>query len=310
MEDKSFVDRQVESQRKFEREVRKYLPEYTSLPYWISNFVAFLLIGGLAFVSVEFDPSQILKFEFWLPILITSSAVWLVFFYTSKEYLIKYEKRDPEIQILKKNLLEKAKNEGFEHLTEYLVEKNIKFKITAWKEKYKRIESKLDYKASDEDIYIWSKGTESQKLDNKYCQKKRQIQRVLTDEYINNNLEYLKVDVVQFTYAMVVAGTNGKHSKSSFEKNIDQKINQEAVYSIISRTVLLVAIGVLIIGEQGITVSSIIKLLGNLAILTSAFFRSVLLASDLVSGTLKEQILERISIIEDYKNWLKPKKPA
>jgi hypothetical protein len=303
MDNKNFIDKQVEMQRQFENKVKKYLPEYTSLPYWISNLVAFLLIGGLSFVSVQFDPTQILKLEFWLPILITSSAVWLVFFYTTKEYILKYEKKDSEIQTLKKALIEKAKGNSFDNLTTYLAEKNIALKTQAYKEKWKRYENKLDYKATDKDIYTWVKGTTAEKQENKYCQKKIKIQRVISEDYIASNLAYLKVKAIQFTYAMVVAGTSGKYDKSSFETNIDQKISKEAVYSIISRTALMVAIGVLVISENAVTVSTLIKLLGNLAVLSTAFFRAVLLSSDIVSGTLKEQVLERISIIEDYNKW-------
>ena len=305
MDNKTFLDKQIETQRQFENKIKKYLPEYTSLPYWISNIVAFLLIGGLSFVSVQFDPTQILKFDFWLPILITSSAVWLVFFYTTKEYIIKYEKRDTEISTLKKVLIDKAKGNTFDDLPVYLANKNIVLKTQAYKEKWKRYENKIDYRASDKDLYVWTKGSVVEKQANKYCQKKLKIARVTSDEYIVENLPYLKVKVIQFTYAMVVAGTSGKYDKSSFETNIDRKISNEAIYSIISRTAMLVALGVLIISENAITISTFIKLIGNLTVLTSAFFRAVLLASDLVGGTIKEQVLERISIIEDYNKWNK-----
>lgn len=299
-----FLDKQVESQRQFEKRLKANLPNSQTIGYWLSLFTAFLLIGGLAFASVNFNPEEIFKISFWIPIGITSGAVYIVIWATSNEYLTRYTRIDQDIATIKKNIFEKSKTESFEKLPEYLARKNMELKIQAWKELQKKRLARVEARATDKDLAIELNGSESEKLENKYINNKKRLQRLLTDEYIQENLPYLKVKVIQYTYAMILAGTKGGHNKSSFEVSLSKQINMEAIYSILSRTIMLVAISVLIFTEQSMSLGAVIKLFGNLVILATAYFRALVLAKDL-TDIVKEQSVERTEILNDYYRWYK-----
>ena len=85
---------------------------------------------------------------------------------------------------------------------------NLSRKINAWKAHCYEKERVLDDKASEEDLRIYVKGTDEERKNNLYCQKKITIREMSSDKWIEDNIEYKYVKYDKISYRLVFIGDN------------------------------------------------------------------------------------------------------
>jgi hypothetical protein len=305
MDNKSFIDRQVDGMERIEKQVNKLIvPIWNQLPYYMTVVFALAIVGLFQFASVGFDPSQLGKVEFWIPIGIIGAAIFIIFTSTAKQYEQKYSDADKDIQSVKKTISEKAKGQSFLKLPEFLTKKNIELRIERWREILDQKERKLDSKASEQDLYIYTNGTVAEKREHKYTQEKVKLAYLRSDEYINTHIAYIKLPkLLQYTMSMIIADVN-IGDRSAFVQDDNRIILREGGFKVLSRLAFSTALATLVITTQVVDIGTIIRLLGNLFLLVATFFDAVLLARVLVNGIVKGRHIERMQVLDEYYSWL------
>lgn len=303
---KSFVDRQVDGMEKIEKQVNKYLvPIWQQVPYYMTVAMALGIVGLFQFASVGFDPAKLLTVEFWIPVAIIGAAIFIIFTSTAKEYEQKYTEADKDIINIKKTIGEKAKGQSFLKLPNFLTKKNIELRVEKWREILDRKERKLDSKASEKDLYIYTNGSVAEKRDNKYSIEKEKIAQLRTDEYINAHIAYMKLpNLLQYTMSMIIADVN-IGGKSAFVQSDNKIIIKDGTLKVLTRAAFSAALGTLVITTNVVDLGTIIRLVGNLFILVGTFFDAVMLARVLVNGVIKGRHIERSQVLDEYYEWLK-----
>ena len=299
------LNKQVEGLEKLERRVSKsVIPLFQSLPYYSMVFMALLLVGVFQFAGVGFDPAKVREWQFWVPVFIISVSIFIIFTSTAKEYQQKYMAQDTYISTVKASMNERVKGKSFLRLPEFLANKNLTLRIEKWKELLSIEERRLDKKASEDDLYIYTKGTQQERLDNEYCRKKADINARGSDEYIAKHIVYIKMKVLQYTMAMVLADIS-MDGQSAFLKNENVEITKSAIYKVIARMAFSASLGTLILTTNTINIDTMIKLIGNLFILVATFFDAVLLGKVIVETIVKARYTERLQLLDEYFEWHK-----
>jgi ABC-type multidrug transport system fused ATPase/permease subunit len=303
---RSYVDRQVDGLEKIEKQVNKYvLPIFQQAPYYLTVVMALLIVGLFQFASVGFDATKLLTVEFWIPVSIIGVAIFIIFTSTAKEYEQKYSLVDKDIQSVKVNIQERAKGQSFLKLPEYLTNKNIELRIQRWKEILDERERKLDSRASEKDLYIFTKGTAFEKQDNTYTNKKNKIKELRSDDYIATHIAYMKMNrLLQYTMSMIIADVN-IGGRSAFIQSDNKIIVRDGTLKVIARMAFSAALATLVITTTTIDLQTIIRLIGNIFMLVLTFFDAVLLSRVLVNGIVKGRHIERMQVLDEYYNWVK-----
>jgi hypothetical protein len=299
------LGKQVEGMDKLQQKVNKSLiPLFQSLPYYSMVFMALLLVGVFQFAGVGFDPAKVREWEFWLPVFIVSVSIFIIFTSTAKEYQQKYMAQDTYISTVKATMNERVKGKSFIRLPEFLANKNLTLRIERWKEILSREERRVDKKATEDDLYIYTKGTQQERLDNEYSRKKADIAYRRSDEYIAKHIVYIEMKVLQYTMAMVLADIT-MDNQSAFLKSENSEILKQATYKVIARMAFSAALGTLILTTNAINIDTMIKLIGNLFILVATFFDAVLLGKVIVETIVKARYTERLQLLDEYFEWNK-----
>ena len=305
-QNKSFIERNVDGMERLEKQVNRVLvPIWQKTPYYLTVAMALAIVGLFQFASVGFNPDKIWTIEFWIPVAIIGAAIFIIFTSTAKEYEQRYTIADKDIQGVKANIQERAKGQSFLKLPEFLTKKNIELRVQRWKEVLNARERKLDSKASEKDLYIYTKGTALEKKDNKYTIEKDKIKHLRSDDYINTNIAYMKLpNLLQYNMSMII-GDVTIGDKSAFIQSDNKVIVKDGTLKVLTRAAFSAALGTLVITTNVVDLGTIIRLVGNLFILVGTFFDAVLLARVLVNGIVKGRHIERMQVLDEYYNWLK-----
>jgi hypothetical protein len=278
---------------------------WARLPYFSAVGLALLVVGLFQFASVGFEPTALLKVQFWIPVAIISVSILIIFTSTAKEYEGRYASEDKDLQAIKKTISDKAKTQSFIKLPEFLAMKNIDLRIQRHREILDLEERKLDKKATKDDIYILANGSVAQKRDNKYCTAKEQIKEQRTDEYIKNHIAYMDFPkLLQYTMGMIIADI-GINSANPFSISDNEIIGREAGLRVLSRAVFSAALGTLIITNAAVNLDTFIKLVGNVFMLVITFYDGVLLGKELSNTVVKNRAIERMQILDEFYFWSK-----
>jgi hypothetical protein len=303
---KGFVDRQVDGMERLEKQVNRVLvPLWQQAPYYLTVVMALAIVGLFQFASVGFNPEKIFTIDFWIPVGIIGSAIFIIFTSTAKEYEAKYSAADKDIQGVKTNIQERAKGQSFLKLPEFLTQKNIDLRIQRWKEILDHKERKLDSKASEKDLYIFTKGTALEKSDNKYTLAKNKIKELRSDDYISTHIAYMDLPkLLQYNMSMIIGDVN-IGGTSAFIQSDNKLIVKQGTLKVLTRGAFSGALATLVITTNAIDLGTVIRLIGNLFLLVGTFFDAVLLARVLVNGIVKGRHIERMQVLDEYYNWVK-----
>lgn len=300
------LNKQVEGLERIEKKVTSKLESiWNRVPYFSAIALALAVVGLFQFASVGFDPSQIFKVEFWIPVGIISVAILIIFTSTSKEYELRFANEDKEIDTIKKGIAEKAKNQSFVKLPEFLALKNIDLRIQRHKEILDLKERKLDRRATKQDIYLYANGSVVDKRDNKYCLAKDEIKNQRSDEYIKTHIAYIKLpNLLQYTMGMIIADI-GLNTSNPFMLSDNVIITRQAGGKVLVRAVFSAALGTLLITSNTVDLQTFIRLIGNLFVLVITYYDGVMLGKELSNSVVKSRTIERMQILDEYYNWTK-----
>ena len=177
--------------------VEKFAYNKTSL---LKNAVSVLLLililvveGCFNFLTFEFKIDRLFNLGFWTNIAIKVVLLLLVKMWVMSIFMDVARKRNKDLTFNKKvneRLLE-TKDNNFPKWIENV--ENIEIKIEFYKRKINKLIANLEHKTKQEDRMLYFSDNEESKAINTYCIKRKQLEYLISDEYISNNIAWLDI---------------------------------------------------------------------------------------------------------------------
>ena len=151
--------------------------------------------GCFNFLTFEFKIERLLSLGFWTNVatkvvLLVLVRMWVMSIFIdiarNKNLDLKFQRNVNE------RLLE-TKDDKFPRWVENVENRDIK--IEFYKRKINKKLAKLEHHASSRDRMLYFSENEEVKKTNKYCQKRKELEYILTDEYIEKNFEWLDIKI-------------------------------------------------------------------------------------------------------------------
>ena len=155
-------------------------------------------------ITLGFTDEIIKSADFWnslISSIVSNISAWYVFSNTTLQYKLTTDttylskKEDVEYVIL---------NEIGADFDNFLVDYNNKRKKELYIDKIQRKMHKLDRWASQKSLNIYVNGTLEEKKLDKYCRKRMYLESIITDTFIEKNLNTLKVKYRPYTRLQIV----------------------------------------------------------------------------------------------------------
>jgi hypothetical protein len=163
------------------------------LLYGFVLFLCVALIGLSEFIIADFDTSIFYRASYWYSLISATIASALILYSTSSNDIDTYDKLDKDVVEKRDNLDRLVANNVENDFEKYIVEENLKRKVYAWKQKINRKLSRLEFFARQKNIELYYSEDEFLKSKSRYCIKRAKLEKLLTDEYINKHMYYLRV---------------------------------------------------------------------------------------------------------------------
>jgi hypothetical protein len=275
-----------------------------NLAYYINYFLATVLVGAIGFITADYKLEVLTTAEYWTPIIVTQTAVWLILF-TRKNEKIKSEikinstviKNQDNINLLTENILD-------DDFSIFIAELNLTTKKEAYRNKIKLAIRKLDKRANAKNLFTYQYGTEQEKLKSKYCKKKAQFLLQLSDSYINDNIGSIKVRYNKVVPSMV---TNCINRSSTNESEIDENSTQQLIRkfapSSLMGIIILMVTSVIVPDLVKLDWATIVNISSKLYCLVNAYTNATNFSKDYVDTTVVNRQERAISLIKKYNSW-------
>lgn len=151
--------------------------------------------GCFNFLTFEFKIERLLSLGFWTNVatkvvLLVLVRMWVMSIFIdvarNKNLDLKFQRNVNE------RLLE-TKDDKFPKWVENVENRDIK--IEFYKRKISKQLARLEHHASSKDRMLYFSENDEVKKTNKYCQKRKELEYILTDEYIEKNFEWLDIKI-------------------------------------------------------------------------------------------------------------------
>jgi hypothetical protein len=217
----------------------------SKIPFVILCLLIVIIIGGYQLIEADYDFSILLSFKFWQDILIMQFANIMIIWGKSKLDIDTYIVTDKDV-IDKTNKIKEVVNSSVENdIDDYLSQENKKRKIKVWKNKINNKTIKLDKRAKIKDKELYKLGKEEEKQKNRYCRKKTKLEKYISDEWIEKNIQYLKVKYIPLRRYEITTGANQKEEYYRLTGNISGKILKDSIPRLlISLSMLLIFLSI------------------------------------------------------------------
>lgn len=261
--------------------------------------------GCFNFITLEFNFSILYKIQFWIKIVFKMTLLLLVRMLALNIFKPKARENNKELQV------EKNKNEKLVKLKEadfpYWIEnvKNIDIKKEAWKNKINKKLLKLERKASDDDRHLFYDNTipEEEKIKNKYYRLKMRFLSLLTNDFIDSNINTLQVKFQRLDAAIFDLPVNLEHEDNKYQ--ISSKTKSATVISLAVASVGLLVMNILISGlafdaNDAILLATIISLSIDLVFLSYQFLMGIFDSYRIINTQELLPYVNRNRILKEY----------
>lgn len=178
--------------------------------YGMVSLLCIILIGLSEFVVAGFDTSIFRTAGYWYSLIASTVACALILYSTATNDIDQYKIKDEKLITLKNELDNRVANNVENDFEKFLVEENQKRKIYAWKRKINAKINWLEKFAKAENIELFYSDDEELKKNNKYCQKRAKLEHLISDEYINTHIYYLRVKYPKLKRYEITTGCRQK----------------------------------------------------------------------------------------------------
>ena len=151
--------------------------------------------GCFNFLTFEFKIERLLSLGFWTNVATKVVLLVLVRMWVMSIFIDVARNKNLELKFqrnVNERLLE-TKDDKFPRWIENV--ENREIKIEFYKRKINKQLARLEHHASSRDRMLYFSENEEVKQTNKYCQKRKELEYILTDEYIEKNFEWLDIKI-------------------------------------------------------------------------------------------------------------------
>lgn len=267
--------------------------------------------GCFNFITLEFNFSILYEIQFWIKIIFKMTLLLLVRMLALNIFKPKARENNKELQV------EKNKNEKLSRLKDadfpFWIEnvKNIEIKIEAWKNKITKKLLKLEQKASENDRHLYFSNSipEEEKMKNKYYRRKTYFLSLLTNDFIDSNINTLQVRFQRLDAAIFDLPVNLEHEENKYQ--ISSKSKSATFISLAVASVGLLLINIITSGldfgkNDSILIATIISLSVDLVFLSYQFLMGILDSYRIINSNELLPYINRNRILKEYFYYKKP----
>lgn len=267
--------------------------------------------GCFNFITLEFNFSILYEIQFWIKIIFKMTLLLLVRMLALNIFKPKARENNKELQV------EKNKNEKLSRLKDadfpYWIEnvKNIEIKVEAWKNKITKKLLRLEQKASENDrhLYFDNSISEEEKMKNKYYRRKTYFLSLLTNDFIDGNINTLQVRFQRLDAAIFDLPVNLEHEENKYQ--ISSKSKSATFISLAVASIGLLLINIITSGldfskNDSILIATIISLSVDLVFLSYQFLMGILDSYRIINSNELLPYINRNRILKEYFYYKKP----
>lgn len=274
--------------------------------------IALMLLGGAVmigltdYITAGFSFKIFRSPEFWSNILCSNIGILCIIISILLIKIDKFQEENEEFLDLKKYMFTYYRNENYKSVVfkkfcaiANRTEKKIVYK-TSIQKKYTKLSPTPD------DLNIINNGTEEEKKSNKYCIKVEFYEHLMSDEYIENNIDKLKIKYNTLTEDLVF---NGVPTTSENVNYITKHKAGKVIKDLLPKYMLSFALTVIMATlvpsfKDGIGIETIFKTATKLFTVCSQIYFAYNYADKYCQEVIMHDIIFRNSVIKDYDLWL------
>lgn len=291
--------------------------KFKDAPYLIMYVAAFMMIGLFDFVDGTFDPAQLLTIDYWRGVTMLMLASVLFLLSAANKNIEKIIKEDQDVQYKSDTLEKVAKSQDLFDFDEYLSEKNRDRKKITYIETIKIKIDRLDNGiwwipfvngGATQDKMIYNGYDEELKKKNEYCIKRNELDYLMSDEYVDANIDSMNLKFPEMQRSFVTVGYETTNSLPW----ITERKSIKMVRDLSPRFLITIGSGAFIASfipgvAEGITAGLVFGVFVKLLVLVANYIGGLEYAPQFVESKVKVDLQYRYEIVLDYHNWKKVK---
>ena len=291
------------------------------LQYIFLYILSFVIIGATSVITGEVGINLLKDPAYYITQLLIYAAILCITFATLYAYIDKFESTNEEYldNINYISTFAKSKENIPSILSRFLEGFNKKRKVKQFefniKKKLHELENKRKYKIfgprvyNDRDFYIWNHGTLEEKLNNKYCKARMELEEQLTEEYIKKNIDVKLIKYDKVTSDVLLGGFYKNYANSGpndfIEKNPSMKVVKHKIPQLLYSFAFMFLLSSIVFDSISLNTNTLINIcVKSLTLLWNCYTTIRYAQTYTQTVTLKDSRFRK-GIILEYEKWLR-----
>ena len=269
-------------------------------PYVFLYVLSFLVVGLFNFVTAEVRTDLLTSAEFWNKTISQNLANLIVFSTTIGLFNRKNMEEDKDFLHMDKTVTTAVRQDIQSDFGQWVFDKNKIEKKQAYKEKINGKIAKGEIKAKPQDLKIWYYGTDEEKVENKYCQKRIKMMGLMDDERLDKFIISMKVDYDEINRSFIESGESKEIRKQNQKLAGPGKIVKDNAPNFSLGMAFVIFINSFIYSANVSDVAFWFQVFFSLVILVYMFIMGRNYADSYMKKVLIVDLQTRFNIIRDY----------
>ena len=277
------------------------------IPILLMNLLLLLILGILDYIDAEFSLEVFKSANYWTNLGVSYATVIIMTASTLMICIDNFCENNQEYLKIQKSIQDFTQAEYRPSLFQrFLKGYNRVRKKNAWRQRIILKLDRLERFRKEKDALIWEFGTEEEKRQNKYCQKRRKLELELSEDWIEKN-----IDIINLKYNVVSSNLviGGEGRNINYED--DDYITTNKVWKVVKdkTPIMLLSFAIItlfssIITEFNFDVTFFIKTSSKLATVCCSVYTTIRYSKNYNKSVTLHDILFRWGVCCEYKAWL------
>lgn len=273
--------------------------------------LVFAVEGCFNFADSSFEVDRLLEISLWSRIALKVILLVLIRLGANLMFLDIARIKNIDLsnaKVINERFMKLKSNDFPKYITTV---KNREIKIEAWKRKISKKLAKLENKAKTSDKALYYKNDLNRDY-NRYCIKRKELEKLLTDEWISSNYHLIAVKCVQLNPAIfdLPIGLD----KNDRQYQLTSKTKTSIFMGILSSSIMMVLgqtlINATVFSYKDVTALEIfIGLMTDFVFIITQFFTGMFGAYSTIRNNEVLPYVNRNRILREYLFWKNPKEP-